>query len=159
MKELRIDIPVLVKQEDELNESEKRLVDEAKAATKRSYAPYSHFCVGAACALDNGTIVSGSNQENAASPSGICAERTTMFYANSRYPDHSVEAICIAARDTTGAFTQRPVAPCGACRQVLVETEARYGKSMRVLLYGTEGTYIINSARELLPVSFDSSYL
>ncbi|MBQ2340478.1 MAG: cytidine deaminase, partial [Bacteroidaceae bacterium] len=85
MKELNINIPVTMKQEDELTEQEKALLVEAKAATFRSYAPYSNFSVGAAALLEDGTIVSGSNQENSAYPSGICAERTTIFYANSKY--------------------------------------------------------------------------
>lgn len=147
-----------MKQEDELTEQEKALLAEAKAATYRSYAPYSHFSVGAAALLADGTIVSGSNQENSAYPSGLCAERTTLFYANSQYPDEKVVMLCVAARDTTGQFTERPIAPCGACRQVLVETETRYSQKMQIMLYGTEGIYFIGSARELLPVSFDSSF-
>ena len=159
MKELMIKIPVIAKQECELTEQEKALMLEAKAATYRSYSPYSKFSVGAAGLLSDGTIVSGSNQENSAYPSGLCAERTTMFYANSKYPEKSVLMLCVAARDTEGHFTTRPIAPCGACRQVLVETETRYNQPMKIMLYGTENTYFISSARELLPVSFDSSFL
>ena len=159
MKELMINIPVIAKQECELTEEEKALLEEAKAATYRSYSPYSKFSVGAAALLSDGTIVSGSNQENSAYPSGLCAERTTIFYANSTYPEKPVLMLCIAARDTEGNFTARPIAPCGACRQVLVETETRYNQPMKIMLYGTEHTYFISSARELLPVSFDSSFL
>ena len=158
MKELMINIPVVAKQENELTEHDKALVEEAKAATFRSYSPYSKFSVGAAALLSDGTIVSGSNQENSAYPSGLCAERTTIFYANSKYPEKSVLMLCVAARDTEGKFTARPIAPCGACRQVLVETETRYNQPMKIMLYGTEHTYFIDSARELLPVSFDSSF-
>jgi len=159
MTELMINIPVVAKQENELTEQEKALVEEAKAATYRSYSPYSMFSVGAAALLSDGTIVSGSNQENSAYPSGLCAERTTIFYANSKYPEKSVMMLCVAARDTEGKFTERPIAPCGACRQVLVETETRYHQPMKIMLYGTKHTYFIGSARELLPVSFDSSFL
>lgn len=159
MKELNINIPVVFKQEDELDEQELQLLQEAKNATHRSYSPYSHFSVGAAVLLDDGTIVAGSNQENSAFPSGLCAERTALFYANSRYPDRPVKALCIAARDTSGEFTERPVAPCGSCRQVMVETEMRFGTDIRILLYGREGIYCLNSARDTLPVHFDGSFL
>ncbi len=159
MKELNIKIPVVFKQEDELSEDEHRLLKEAKEAPHRSYSPYSHFSVGAAVLLDDGTIVCGSNQENSAFPSGLCAERTALFYANSRYPDHAVKALCIAARDTNGEFTEQPVAPCGSCRQVMVETEVRYGSNIQILLYGRKGIYCLNSARDTLPVHFDGSFL
>ena len=159
MQELKIEIPVIMKTEEELDDQERRLVLEAKASTLRSYAPYSEFSVGAAALLDDGTIVCGSNQENCAYPSGLCAERTAIFYANSRYPDKAVKVLCIAARNSESKFTERPVSPCGACRQVLVETETRYQTNIKVLLYGTEGIYMVPSARDLLPVHFDSSYL
>lgn len=160
MEQRTITIPVCVKQESELTPGEQALVDAAKASTYRSYAPYSRFSVGAAALLADGTIVCGSNQENAAYPSGLCAERTAVFYANSRHPDQAVTTLCIAARDTNGQFTPRPISPCGACRQVLVETESRFpGIPMQVMLYGTAGTHIIPSAKDLLPVSFDASYL
>ena len=159
MEQYTLTIPVTVKQDDELSEQERQLVEAAKAATYRSYAPYSRFCVGAAALLADGTVVTGSNQENAASPSGICAERTTIFHANSEHPDLAVTALAIAARDTSGQFTKRPISPCGACRQVLVETESRYRQPIAILLYGTDGTHIIPSSKDLLPVSFDASYL
>ncbi len=143
---------------DELTEEEKNLVDTAKEATTRSYSPYSRFQVGAAVRLSGGVIVSGSNQENAAYPSGICAERTTLFYANSQYPQLAVEALAIAAQ-TEGAFIAHPTAPCGACRQVILETEERYHRPMRIYLYGTEEIYIIESVRDLLPLCFGKSDL
>ena len=96
MKELTISIPIRVFDYEELNEADRQLVDTAREATGRSYSPYSRFAVGAALRLLDGTIVSGSNQENAASPSGLCAERTTLFYANSRYPDQPVDTLAIA---------------------------------------------------------------
>ncbi len=159
MKTTTISIPVCIKDEAELTAQETQLLNEAKRATYRSYSPYSHFSVGAAVEVDDGTLVSGSNQENAAYPSGLCAERTTVFYANSRYPDVAVRRICIAARDTNGQFCRRPIPPCGACRQVLLETEQRAGHDIEVLLYGTEGTYCLRSVKDLMPLTFDSSYL
>ncbi len=155
MKELNLQIHVLVKTEEELTPEEVKLLDEARRATYRSYAPYSHFSVGAAVALADGTIVCGSNQENAAYPSGLCAERTAVFYANSRYPDQPIRRICIAARDTEGQFLQRPISPCGACRQVLLEAEQRAKNAIEVLLYGTDSVYIISSIKDLLPLEFE----
>jgi len=155
MKELNLKIHVLVKTEEELTPQEVKLIDEARRATYRSYAPYSHFSVGAAVELADGTIVSGSNQENAAYPSGLCAERTAVFYANSRYPDQPIRRICIVARDTKGQFLQRPISPCGACRQVLLEAEQRAKNAIEVLLYGTDGVYIISSIKDLLPLEFE----
>lgn len=159
MKEIRKQICILKKDEQELSSDELELLKAAKEATFRSYSAYSHFSVGAALRLDNGQIVTGSNQENCAYPSGLCAERTAVFYANANYPDNAVTHLCIAARDTRGEFTPLPVAPCGACRQVLVESEHRYSHPIQIMLYGTEGSYFINSAEDLLPVSFDASFL
>lgn len=144
---------------DELCEADRKLVDAAKESTQSSYAPYSQFQVGAAALLSDGTIVSGSNQENAAYPSGLCAERTTLFFANAAHPDKTVEALAVAAY-TNGKFTNVPVPPCGACRQVMLEVEQRYHKPIRILLYGTEGTYVVEGGiRELLPLIFDASFL
>ena len=159
MKEFSLHVKVVIKTEDELTPQEMRLLDEARQATYRSYAPYSHFSVGAAVELADGTIVSGCNQENAAYPSGLCAERTAVFYANSQHPDKPIRRICIAARDTEGRFLQRSISPCGACRQVLLEAEQRASNDIEVFLYGTEETYIIRSIKDLLPLSFDESFL
>ncbi len=143
---------------EELTEAEKKLIDAAKEASNRSYAPYSRFQVGAAVRLAGGVLVSGSNQENAAYPSGTCAERTTLFYANSQYPDRAVEALAIAAQ-TGGKFIEHPTAPCGACRQVILETEERYRYPIRIYLYGTDEVYIVESIRSLLPLCFGKSDL
>ena len=124
--------------------------------TQHSYAPYSKFKVGAAALLANGAIVTGSNQENAAYPSGLCAERTTLFYANSQYPDQAVLTLAIAAR-TEQDFIDNPIPPCGACRQVILETETRYKHPVRILLYGKKEIYLIKGIRDLLPLSFDGS--
>lgn len=154
MKELTLKIEIEVLDYNELTAADKQLIDAACQATHRSYAPYSHFSVGAAALLSNGVVVEGSNQENAAYPSGLCAERTTLFYANSRYPDKAVETLAIAARNERGEFLSQPIPPCGACRQVMLETESRGRRPMRLLLFGTEGIYQIRSARNLMPLSF-----
>ena len=159
MQELTLNIQVIVKQEDELTPRQLALLDEARRATYRSYAPYSHFSVGAAVQLEDGIIVAGSNQENAAYPSGLCAERTAVFFAGSQHPDIPIRRLCIAARDTEGHFLRRPISPCGACRQVLLEAEQRAGSDIEVLLYGTEGIYIVRSIKDLLPLSFDDTFL
>lgn len=158
MENRNITTKITVCSYDELNEEEKKLIGAAKEATNRSYAPYSRFQVGAAALLAGDIIVSGSNQENAAYPSGTCAERTTLFYANSQYPDRAVKALAIAAQ-TGGEFIAHPTAPCGACRQVILETEERYKQPMRIYLYGTEEIFVIDSIRSLLPLCFGKNDL
>lgn len=157
MKELNIHINIHVYTYDELNKSDRELIDAAREATHRSYSPYSHFSVGAAARLADDTIVCGSNQENAAYPSGLCAERTTLFYANSRYPGQAIKTLAIAARNEQGQFLENPIPPCGACRQVMLETEARYRQPMRILLYGEREIYEMQNVGDLLPLSFDAS--
>lgn len=132
---------------------EKMLVERAKSASADAYAPYSNFWVGAALLLENGEIITGNNQENAAYPSGLCAERTAVFYANAAHPDVAVTTIAVAAQHA-GGFLKEPIAPCGACRQVLLETEHRYGKKLRILLYGETEIAILDSVKYLLPLSF-----
>lgn len=159
METIVLKTQVLKLHESELDNQQSQALALAKAATERSYSPYSHFHVGASVVLDNGETVSGSNQENCAYPSGLCAERTTVFYANSRYPDSRILLLCIAACDEQGTFTRVPVSPCGACRQVLTESEQRGGQPMQILLYGTEYCYLVGSAKDLLPLTFDDSFL
>ena len=159
MKQLDIHTTIKIYSPDELSAEEQQLVEVAKKATTRSYAPYSHFHVGAAALLANGEIISGTNQENAAYPSGICAERTTLFYANSQHPQEAVKALAIAARTSEGHWTETPISPCGACRQVMTETENRYEKPMKVLLCSAREVFVIESAKDLLPVSFGSEDL
>ena len=158
MKQIKLEIVIEAYSYEELTEEDRQLIDVACEATKRSYAPYSHFSVGAAALLANGVIVTGTNQENAAYPSGLCAERTTLFYANSQYPDQAVKTLAIAAR-TEQDFLDTPIPPCGACRQVLLETEKRFGEPMRILLYSKKDIYILKGTNGLLPLSFDSDYL
>ncbi len=134
---------------------EQELVKKAKEIALQAYAPYSKFNVGVALLLKNGSIVSGNNQENAAYPSGICAERTAIFYANAQYPKEAIKTLAIAVF-TKDAYTQLPVTPCGACRQVMLEAENRYNTPMRVIMAGEQKIYVAHSVRDLLPLSFDS---
>lgn len=156
MKDLTITSIIKVYTFDELNKTDQDLMTSAMEATTRSYAPYSKFSVGAAALLANGIVVTGTNQENAAYPSGLCAERTTLFYANSQYPDQPVLTLAIAAR-TEKDFIDLPIPPCGACRQVILETEKRYKQPIRILLYGKKEIYEVKSISDLLPLSFDAS--
>lgn len=154
MKEFEIKVPIKEAKLDELSEMGQRLVAMAREATYRSYAPYSQFRVGAAILLDDGETVVGSNQENAAYPSGICAERAACFYAHSRYPESKFKAIVIAARGTDGEFVENPISPCGACRQALLEYETLAGEDVKVILCGREKFYILPSVKSLLPLAF-----
>lgn len=143
---------------DELSEAQQTLVRIAKEQTERAYCPYSEFHVGAALELKDGTIVRGCNQENAAYPSGLCAERSALFAAGAQYPEQPVMRLAIACY-TKGHFTRQPGSPCGACRQVMVETEDRYQQPIEVILYGEEETYVFESACDLLPLYFVSENL
>ncbi len=158
MKKRQLEISYHSCKFEELTPEEKQLVEEARQATFRSYSPYSHFSVGASVLLANGVILSGSNQENAAYPSGLCAERTVLFYANSQYPNQPITMMAIAARSEKG-FTEIPITPCGACRQVLAETERRFEHPIRILLYGETETIIIDGVKDLLPFLFDEDIL
>ena len=154
MKTIKFTAEVVETTFEELTAEQRKLVELARKATYRSYVPYSKFSVGAAILLDNGEMISGSNQENAAYPSGICAERTTAFYAHSTFPDAKFETIAIDARGTDGIETKMPISPCGACRQVLLEYEKLAGKDVNVILAGSSKIYIFPSVSSLLPYSF-----
>jgi cytidine deaminase len=143
---------------DECSDDKKRLIELAQESTQRAYAPYSKFHVGAALLLENGEIITGSNQENAAYPTTLCAERTAIFYANSQHPDVPVKAIAIAAF-SNGDFTQEVCSPCGSCRQVISEVENRYGKPVAVIMIGKKHIYEVASVQELLPLSFGKESL
>lgn len=153
MKELILQTKVTTCTLEEMEPSMRELVEKAKAMTQNAYCPYSHFHVGAAARLADGQIVTGSNQENAAYPSGLCAERTTLFAANANNPNTPVEALAIACY-TQGHYTKDAASPCGACRQVMLETEHRFGKPMQVILYGEDMCYVFDSAADLLPLNF-----
>ena len=158
MKEIQIPVCIRSFSFEELSPEDCQLIEEAKKATSRSYSPYSHFAVGAAIRLKNGMILTGSNQENAAYPSGLCAERTVLFYASAQYPDQPVQVLAIAARNENG-FLQTPIPPCGACRQVMLETEQRHHTALRILLYGEKYIYEIEGTKTLMPLSFGEEFL
>jgi cytidine deaminase len=144
---------------DELKTTDAELMVQAVEATKNAYAPYSLFRVGAALRLSSGKIITGSNQENVAYPSGLCAERVAFFYANSNYPDESIETVAITARAQDFQINE-PVTPCGACRQVMSESESRQHEKIRVLLMGQNGKiFAINSVEDLLPLMFKAEGL
>ena len=154
MKELELKSVIQACQMEELSADEQHLVNLAIEATSRSYAPYSHFHVGAAVRLENGEEIIGCNQENAAYPSGLCAERTALFSAGAQYPDVPVRMLAIAARGTDGDLQYEPVGPCGSCRQVIIESETRAKNPIRILLYGRKCIYVIDGIRQLMPLSF-----
>ena len=154
MKELELKSVIKVCDIKELNAEERHLVELAIEATSRSYAPYSKFHVGAAVRLDNGVEIIGCNQENAAYPSGLCAERTALFSAGAQYPDVPVRMLAIAARGTNGELEEEPVGPCGSCRQVIIESETRANAPIRILLYGQKYVYVIDGIKELMPLTF-----
>ncbi len=158
MKTLNLTTKINVYTFDEASESIKKLIEAAKSATKTAYAPYSEFCVGAAVMLDNGKIITGSNQENAAYPSGLCAERVAIFSANAQYPNKGMDAIAIAAFNK-GDFTNVPCCPCGSCRQVMAEVESRYNKKVKIIMYGKSEIYEVDSIDALLPLSFGKKSL
>ena len=153
MKHLKIEINYDFVSESELSAEDQELVTRAKEATKNSYANYSHFYVGAALRLENGEIIIGANQENAAFPSGLCAERTAVFAAQAQHPEQPIKTLAIAARNANG-FLKEPISPCGPCRQVILEVEDRYKQPVRILLYGTDGVYVIDNVKDLLPFCF-----
>ena len=154
MEELTLKSTLHVAQWSELTATEQSLVETAKSSTYRSYAPYSHFHVGAAILLENGVVVPGCNQENAAFPSGLCAERSAIFAAGAQYPDQPVLMLAIAVRNSKGEFLEEPASPCGSCRQVIIETETRFKHPVRILLYGTKHTYVMDGIKQLMPLSF-----
>lgn len=154
MKELNLKPVIIECQMDELPADEQFLLTKAIESTNNSYAKYSHFHVGAALQLENGIVLPGCNQENAAFPAGLCAERSAIFAAGAQYPNMAVEKIAIAAREPSGELTAEPVSPCGTCRQVMIETETRYEKPIRILLYGRNRVYVMDGIKNLMPLSF-----
>lgn len=158
MREINLSTKIAVYPLAECSEIEKKLIATAKEATEKAYAPYSKFRVGAAVLLENGQILAGNNQENAAYPSGLCAERTTIFFANASFPDQKIEAIAVAAWHN-GQFTDDVITPCGGCRQVLLETEKRFNSPLKIMMCGNDEVYIVKSANDLLPLCFGDEIL
>lgn len=144
---------------DEMSSEDKNLMLAAIEATKTSYAPYSNFRVGAAVLLDDGTVITGSNQENAAYPSGMCAERVAIWKAGATHPNKTVKKIAITA-NSPDKLVDKPVGPCGACRQSLLEYEVKQEEPMELLFMGEVGQVVkVESVTAMLPFSFDGSYL
>jgi cytidine deaminase len=143
---------------DELSENDQNLLQEARRITASAYAPYSGFHVGAAVLLENGIVVTGNNQENSAYPSGLCAERVALFYANANFHEVPVKAIAISAAKN-GGLVNEPVKPCGSCRQALAETEVRFNTPIRIILDGQDSILVLNGVESLLPLSFSKKDL
>ena len=140
---------------EELQPQDRLLAEAAVEAVALSYAPYSHFNVGAAVQFEDGEIVKGANQENAAYPSGLCAERTALFYASASRPNKAMTAIAIAAGQN-GHICESPATPCGACRQVMAQYQSKGGMPMAVLLVGASKVWKFEKVDDLLPLIFDS---
>jgi cytidine deaminase len=156
------DIRITIEEYDsmpDLGQADMNLMELAESSLKDAYAVYSHYRVGAALKLSNGKVITGNNQENAAYPSGLCAERVAMFYAKSQYPGESIEAIAISARADTFTITDA-VAPCGACRQVMAEYEIQQKSPIRVVMKGETGPVLaVGSIEALLPLMFHAEEL
>jgi cytidine deaminase len=144
---------------DSLSKSDKELVLRARKISETAYAPYSQFYVGAALKLSSGEIITGSNQENVAYPSGLCAERVAIYYANSIHPNETIETIAVTAR--TKEFEMvNPVTPCGSCRQAISEYEIKQAKPIRLIMAGEEGeVHIATGISTLLPFMFNETDL
>ena len=140
---------------DELNAEDRELAQAAIEGMKGSYAPYSHFNVGAAVRMSNGQIVRGANQENAAFPSGLCAERTAMFAAGAKYPDKEMRSLALAG-GIYGRITDEPATPCGACRQVMAQYQAKAGAHMSIIMVGGKKVWKFEKVDDILPLIFDS---
>ena len=143
----------------ELSQQEQDLLATAAEAAKNSYSPYSKFHVGAALLLENDEIITGNNQENAAYPTGLCAERVAFFYSGAKFPNVPIKTVAITAYSEEISVNS-PVPPCGDCRQAMIEYEERYDKKIRVIMRGASGKIIVfNQVSDLLPFHFDNSDL
>ena len=144
---------------EELPQDIQKLMEHAVAARKKAYAPYSNFRVGAALQLENGKIVTGSNQENASYPSGLCAERTAIFYAGAKYPNAKMLKMALTA-SSQNQVTDKPIPPCGACRQSIAEYEIKQNSPIEIYFMGAVGKVVKSkSLANLLPLIFESSVL
>ena len=159
MKQISINTTISVLSKDELSQEETSLMSQAFEARSKAYAPYSKFTVGAAILLDNGIVVQGSNQENAAYPSGLCAERVAIFQAGAIYPNAKIVKLAITAASDSNP-TLSPIPPCGACRQSIAEYEFKQDTPIEIYFMGESGeVYKSNSINNLLPLSFDKTSL
>jgi cytidine deaminase len=159
MQEKKIELSFILAHLSELSAQEQQLVANAKAAFKTAYAPYSGFLVGASVLLENGEVINASNQENAAYPSGLCAERVALFYAGAKYPNIKVNTITVSVLSKNFEVTD-VISPCGACRQVMAEYEGKQDKSIKVILHSpTDEILIANKVEDLLPFMFKSPLL
>lgn len=157
-KEIKINFKV-IESYNHLDATEKKLFDTAKKTRENAYANYSNFLVGCAILLENGEIVSGNNQENAAYPSGLCAERTTIFWTSANFPNVKIKKLFVIGAPKE-AVSSTPIPPCGACRQSILEYESKQEEGIEIYFASLDGEiYKTKSIRDLLPFSFDSSYL
>lgn len=144
---------------EDLTSEEKLLYEKARQIRDNAYAPYSNFLVGAAVLLENNEVVTGSNQENAAYPSGLCAERVAVFYAGARFPNVAIKTIVLTCNSRHQKVT-KPLSPCGSCRQVLAEYENKQGKKIRVVMAGESGPVLAcEGIDNLLPMMFKGEFL
>ncbi len=160
MKEIKIESTLYVYNAiEELPNEIQNLMNKATQARENAYAPYSKFKVGAAILLDNNEVVTGSNQENASYPSGLCAERTAIYYAGAKFPDAKILKMAIIAGSTKNV-TSKPIPPCGACRQAIAEYEVKQDNHIEIYFMGETGKVVkSNSLKNLLPLVFDKSVL
>ena len=157
-KEIKIKFEV-ISGKNALDSTDRKLYDAAFEARNNAYAPYSNFLVGCSLLLENGEIIKGSNQENAAYPSGLCAERTAIFWTSANFPNIKIKKIFVigAPKDV---ISTRPVSPCGGCRQSLLEYEDKQKENIELYFTATDGEiYKTRSVRDLLPFTFDFTYL
>ena len=159
MQEKKIELSFISAHLSELSDIDQQLVANSKLAFKTAYAPYSNFLVGASILLENGEVINGSNQENIAYPSGLCAERVALFYAGAKYP--GIKIITIAVSVFSKSFRESDViSPCGACRQVMAEYEVKQEQPIKVILHSpSDKVLIANTVESLLPFMFKSSLL
>ena len=159
MQEKKIELSFILAHLSELSTEEQQLVSNAKSAFKTAYAPYSGFLVGASVLLENGEVINGSNQENVAYPSGLCAERVALFYAGAKFPNIKINTIAVSVLSKNFEVTD-VISPCGACRQVMAEYEDKQDNPIKVILHSpTDKVLIANRVEDLLPFMFKSPLL
>ena len=159
MEEFKLTIKGISLTRSELNQPDAELLNQAEAVSKNAYAPYSQFYVGAALRLKNGTIVLGTNQENVAYPSGLCAERVAIFSASTSHPNEPIESMAITV-NTSKSFIEEPLSPCGNCRQVIMEYQHKQQSPIRLILAGqSDKVWSFEDAAALLPFGFEADYL